>query len=122
MSKKPFGVGIIGLGFASNPHEAGYAELPELCQVVAMCDVKEDLARDRSQVCNAKPYTNYTELLNDPQVDVVDVTTQHESHFEIARAAIEKGKHVLVEKPICVRSAQGAELIALAKKAGIILG
>jgi UDP-N-acetyl-2-amino-2-deoxyglucuronate dehydrogenase len=122
MNDKVLGVGLVGLGFASNPHEMGYTDLPDLCRIAAMCDVKEDLARDRAQVCGATAYTNYQELLNDPKVDVVDITTQHESHYEIAKAAIEKGKHVFVEKPICVRSQQGKELVQLAQQAGVRLG
>ena len=122
MSGKILGIGMVGLGFASNPHEAGFAEMSEACKIVAMCDVKEELAKDRAQVNNAKPYTRYQDLLQDPAVDVVDVTTQHESHYEIAKAALEAGKHVFVEKPICVRSHLGLELVELAKKKGLKLG
>ena len=119
---KTLGIGQVGLGFASIPHEAGFSEMADACQVVAVCDVKEDVAQDRAQISNATPYFDYMDLLNDPAVDVVDVTTQHESHFEIARAAIEHGKHVFVEKPICVRSEMGLELVELAKKHGVTLG
>jgi len=122
MSKELLGIGMVGLGFASNPHEAGFAEMADLCKIVAMCDVKEDLAKDRSQIYNAKPYTRYQDLIKDPAVDVVDVTTQHESHYEIAKTALEAGKHVFVEKPICVKSQQGLELVELAKKKGLVLG
>ena len=122
MSQKVLGIGMVGLGFASNPHEVGFAEMSELCKITAMCDVKEDLAKDRSQIYNARPYTRYQELIQDPEVNVVDVTTQHESHFEIAKMALEAGKHVFVEKPICVKSQQGLELVGLAKKNGLSLG
>jgi UDP-N-acetyl-2-amino-2-deoxyglucuronate dehydrogenase len=119
---KKLGIGLIGLGYASNPHEAGFSDMLDACQIVAVCDVKEDRARDRARILNARPYMNYLDLLEDPAVDVVDVTTQHESHFEITRAALERGKHVLVEKPICVRSEMGFELVELAKKQGVTLG
>jgi predicted dehydrogenase len=118
---KKLGIGMVGLGFASNPHEAGFTDMPDACQVVAVCDVKEEVARDRAQILNATPYLRYMDLLDDPAVDLVDVTTQHESHFEIARAALERGKHVFVEKPICVTSAMGFELVELAKKKGVTL-
>jgi UDP-N-acetyl-2-amino-2-deoxyglucuronate dehydrogenase len=119
---KKLGVGLVGLGFASNPHEAGFSEMPDACQIVAVCDIKEDVAKDRAHISNARPYLRYTDLLDDPAVDLVDVTTQHESHYEIARAALERGKHVFVEKPICVRSEMGFELVELAKKQGVVLG
>ncbi len=121
MAKK-LGVGLVGLGFASNPHEAGFSEKADACQIVAMCDIKEDVAKDRANVFNAKAYTRYQDLLDDPAVDVVDVTTHHEPHYEIAKAALERGKHVFVEKPICVQSALGLELVELAKKKGVTLG
>ncbi len=119
---KKLGIGLVGLGFASVPHEAGFSEMPDSCQVVAVCDVKEEIARDRAQMVNATPYSSYLDLLDDPAVDLVDVTTQHESHFEIAKAALERGKHVLVEKPICVNSKMGLDLIELAQKQGLTLG
>jgi predicted dehydrogenase len=119
---KPLGIGIVGLGFPSMGHEAGYTEMAEACKIVAMCDIKEDVVMRRSKRANAKPYQRYVDLLDDPAVDLVDVCTQHESHFEIAKAALERGKHVFVEKPICVSSALGQELVDLAKKQGVTLG
>ena len=89
---KKLGIGLVGLGFASNPHEAGFSEMPEACRIVAVCDVKEDRANDRAQILEAKPYLRYMDLLDDPAVDLVDITTQHESHYEIAKAALERGK------------------------------
>jgi len=115
---KKLGIGLVGLGFPSISHGAGFSEMPDACQVVAMCDIKEDVVKVRAKKANAKPYLRYIDLLDDPAVDVVDVTTQHESHFEIAKAALERRKHVFVEKPICVSSEMGLELVELAKKTG----
>jgi predicted dehydrogenase len=67
----------------------------------------------------AGAYTRYQDLLDNPAVDLVDITVPHDLHYEIALAALEKGKHVLVEKPITVKSALGAELIAKARQAGL---
>jgi len=50
---------------------------------------------------------------------MVDITVPHVMHYEIAKAALQKGKHVLVEKPITVKSEQGQELINLAKQKGV---
>ena len=112
-------VGLIGLGSISYAHEAGYAELGESCKIVALCDVHEEEVNNRiGMQPEARGYTDYRALLDDPAVDMVDITVPHVLHYEIARAALEKGKHVLVEKPITVKSEQGEELIALAKKTG----
>ncbi len=110
---------MIGLGAISNAHEAGYADFSEACQIVAMCDINKEEAEMRAGMYGAHAYTDYNALLADPAVELVDITTPHESHYEIAKATLEKGKHVLVEKPICVRSHLGAELVTLASKAGV---
>jgi predicted dehydrogenase len=113
-------VGLIGLGSISFAHEAGYGEAGELCEITALCDIHEEEVESRlGMYPEAKGYTRYLDLLDDPRVDMVDITTPHELHYEIAKAAIERGRHVLVEKPITVRSEEGEELIALAKQAGV---
>ena len=113
-------VGIIGLGGISYAHEAGYGEMGEACQVVAMCDINEEEVNNRIGMYEgAKGTTRYQDLLVDPNVDLVDIIVPHVMHYEIAKAALERGKHVLVEKPITVKSEQAEELIALAKQKGL---
>ncbi len=113
-------VGIIGLGGISYAHEAGYGEMGEVCQVVAMCDINEEEVNNRIGLYEgAKGTTRYQDLLADPNIDLVDIIVPHVMHYEIAKAALERGKHVLVEKPITVKSEQAEELIALAKQKGL---
>ena len=113
-------VGMIGLGAISFAHEAGYSEMGDQCQIVAMCDINEEEVNNRIGMYEgAKGYLRYQELLDNPDVDMVDIIVPHVLHYEIAKAALLKGKHVLVEKPITVKSEQGQELIDLAKKAGV---
>ena len=101
-------VGMIGLGSISNVHEAGYAEAGEVCQVVALCDINEEEIQNRIGMHEgARGYTRYQDLLEAPDVDMVDITVPHDLHYPIAKLALEKGKHVLVEKPITVKSEQG---------------
>ncbi len=120
MIAKKVRVGLIGLGSISYSHEAGYAELGETCQIVALCDIHEEEVNNRIGMYEcAKGYTNYHELLENPEVDMVDITVPHVMHYEIAKAALQNGKHVLVEKPITVKSEQGEELIDLAKQKGL---
>jgi UDP-N-acetyl-2-amino-2-deoxyglucuronate dehydrogenase len=113
-------VGIIGLGAISFAHEAGYSEIGETCEIVALCDIHQDEVDNRKMMYSeARGYTRYQDLLADPDVDMVDIITPHPLHYPVAKAAFEAGKHVLVEKPITVESAQGEELIALAKQKGL---
>jgi UDP-N-acetyl-2-amino-2-deoxyglucuronate dehydrogenase len=113
-------VGLIGLGSISFAHEAGFSEMGELARIVAMCDINPDEVDNRiASYEGCEGYMRYQDLLDNDNVDLVDITVPHELHYEIARAALEKGKHVLVEKPIAIKSEQGAELIDLARKRGL---
>jgi len=112
--------GLIGLGAISFAHEAGFSEMGETCEIVAMCDINREEVNNRIGMYEGcEGYTRYQDLLNNTHVDLVDITVPHEMHYEIARAAIEAGKHVLVEKPIAVKSEQGEELIDLAREKGV---
>lgn len=122
MAGKQLHVGIVGLGAISFVHEAGYTDLRDVCEIVAMCDIRAEEAANRAATYQAKAYTRYQDLLDNPDVDIVDIITPHILHYEIALAAIEKGKHVLVEKPITVNSEQGRQLIDAAHRAGVKLG
>jgi predicted dehydrogenase len=114
------GVALIGLGSISFAHEAGFTELGDACRIVALCDVNEEEVNSRvASYEGSQGYTRYQDLLENPAVDLVDITTPHELHYPIAKAALEHGKHVLVEKPITVDSEQGAELIELARQRGL---
>lgn len=70
---------------------------------------------------SAKHYTSSDELLADPAVDLVIITTPPSSHFSLAKAAIEAGKHVLCEKPFVPTSAEAETLVKLAQAKGVLL-
>ncbi len=113
-------VGLIGLGSISYAHEAGFGEVGELVQISAMCDTHpEEVASRIAMYEGCAGYTRYQDLLDNSEIDLVDITAPHELHYPIAKAALEKGKHVLVEKPIAVSTEQGAELIELAREKGL---
>ncbi|WGD37058.1 Gfo/Idh/MocA family oxidoreductase [Lysinibacter sp. HNR] len=69
----------------------------------------------------ARAHGSYEELVNDPEVDAVYITTPHTLHYGNARLALRAGKHVLIEKPVTVNAAQLAELIALASERRLLL-
>ena len=112
-------VGIVGMGGIAYVHEAGYTDPGDLSEIVAVCDSDEVLARDRAIPYGAKAYSDYRELIADPNVDLVDVTVPHRWHYPIALAALEQGKHVLVEKPLALTSEQALHLIATAHTQGV---
>jgi predicted dehydrogenase/threonine dehydrogenase-like Zn-dependent dehydrogenase len=68
-----------------------------------------------------KGITDYRELVADPSVDVVYVATRHDMHYAVARAAVEAGKAVFVEKPMAMTVADARELVELVARRGILL-
>ena len=69
----------------------------------------------------SKIVRDYSEILEDEEIELVIVNTPDHLHHEMALAAIEAGKHVVVEKPFTLKSEDGKDLITLAKKKGVIL-
>jgi len=70
----------------------------------------------------ARAYTDYAEMLRDPEVDVVLVTTPNALHAEQAVAAARAGKHVLCDKPLATSPAEAARVVQECRKAGVRLG
>lgn len=65
---------------------------------------------------NAKHFTDVKDMLADPEVDVIVITTPPDNHFELTKAALESGKHVLTEKPFVPTSVEAEKLIAISKE------
>ncbi|EMY33421.1 oxidoreductase [Arthrobacter crystallopoietes BAB-32] len=65
-------------------------------------------------------YGSYRELAEAPDVDIIYVATPHNHHHRVALEALEAGKHVLVEKPICINAEQAEEIAALAESKGLL--
>ncbi|KZO99240.1 putative NAD binding Rossmann fold oxidoreductase [Calocera viscosa TUFC12733] len=70
---------------------------------------------------NVKVVTTYDEVLTDKDVDVVVLSTPNSTHYPYAKAALEAGKHVIIEKPLTTTSAEGAELVALAARKKLLI-
>ncbi|HEY7292600.1 MAG TPA: Gfo/Idh/MocA family oxidoreductase [Vicinamibacterales bacterium] len=109
-------VGVIGYGYWG-PNIVRNFHALDNCDVVAVCD-KSAAALKRAQ--RAYPHTrttsDFNEILTSPEIDAVAVITPVWTHFDLAKAALENGKHVFVEKPFTSTSAQAEELIELADR------
>lgn len=118
---KKLNVAVIGAGSISEVHFNAYDNNPEV-NLYAVCDLNEERAKAKADKYGAqKVYTDYRQLLADPAVDAVSICTWNNSHAEISIAAVEAGKHVLVEKPLC-RTVEEAERIqAAVRKSGKLL-
>lgn len=94
-------VGVIGAGSISEMHFNAYESNKEV-ELAAVCDLNEERAKQKAAKYGAKKiYTDYKELLADPDIDAVSICTWNNSHAPISIAALEAGKHVLCEKPLC---------------------
>jgi predicted dehydrogenase len=118
---KTWSIAVIGSGSIADQHlgaikEIGHARLAGVYSRTA------DKARKIGEREKCRWSTDYRELLRDPAVDVVDIVTSSGSHSSIALEALEAGKHVLVEKPMAMSSAEADRLLATAKKKGLTLG
>jgi predicted dehydrogenase len=113
-------VGVIGAGvWANHAHLPGWTR-DSRCEVVATCDVDKDLAESAQATFGASAaYTDYRQLLERADIDVVDVCTPSHVHFEQAMAALNAGKHVLCEKPVAFDFHQTREAANLAKANGL---
>lgn len=116
----PLRVGVIGLGLVSPPHLDGY-EAAEGCELVAVCDVSQAKVDAVTAARGVPGTTDYATVLDDPDVDAVALLLPHALHHHVARQALERGKHVCVEKPITVTAAEAEDLIALASERGLTL-
>ena len=120
--KKKFGIGIIGCGEIAAAHGRAYRALADDCDIIAMSDTVEAMAKHRAQEFEVETiYTNYHDLLADPRVDAVAICTPHYLHAPMTIAAANAGKHVLVEKPMCMNVGEVQEMIYAAKKNGVRL-
>jgi predicted dehydrogenase len=122
MSPKKLKVAILGAGLIAPNHAAGFQEVPDLAQVVAVCDINRESAENLATLFDARVCTDYRELLADPEIDLVDVLLPHNLHYPVAMDVVRAMKHLLLEKPVAVTYQQSLEIYEAAKKARIHFG
>ena len=109
-------VGVIGYGYWGPRVARNFHDL-ESCELASICDKRPDLARRAKQAYpNAQVTSDVDEAITSPDIDAVAVVTPVWTHFELAKAALENGKHIFVEKPFTSTAAQAEELIDLADR------
>ena len=112
-------VAVVGLGYWGPNLARNFDELAELRW---LCDASPDaLERYAGRYPQARATTDYDELLADPQLDAVVVATPVVTHYELAKRALEAGKHVLVEKPPALSAGEAEDLVAAAEAASRVL-
>ncbi|HET9027701.1 MAG TPA: Gfo/Idh/MocA family oxidoreductase [Trueperaceae bacterium] len=101
MTTRKLGVGVLGAhAWAEKAHLPGYAAY-DRANLVAICDIVPERARLMADKFGIKKvYSDPQELIDDPEVEMVDVCTPTDTHLPLSLAAIKAGKHVLSEKPL----------------------
>lgn len=117
---QPIRLGVIGLGLIwLRAHKPILLNLPEAITLVALCDRSaERRATATTDFPNAKILADYNELLQVPDIDTVLVLTPIAFNAPMALAALEAGKHVIMEKPIARSVAEGQRLVETARRLG----
>jgi predicted dehydrogenase len=113
--------GVIGLG-VGKAHAAAYAEHPK-AELVALCDMDEARLREVGAGHPAASLTTSAEeLLDDPGIELVSIASYDSDHHWHVMRALERGKHVFVEKPLCQTEEQAREIHALLhERPGLVL-
>jgi len=110
---------VVGLGIQGPTHALWSYSIPE-SQLTAVCDVVEEKAKRVGEQYHVKWYTDYDEMLENKDIDAVIIVTPQGLHAELAIKAAKAGKHVAVEKPMCLNLKQADEMRGAVKRAGVL--
>ena len=115
-------IGFLGLGYMGQlAHLLHYVQLPDYCEIVALCDVRIKQATKLAERYDIpKVYANYKEFLADKEIEAVVCIQQFENHILLVPEVLKAGKHMITEKPLCVFPTNGEKLAQVAKDAGKI--
>lgn len=127
MTMKTLGIGMIGAGFMAKAHSVAYAGMPMFfwpapAKLVkkTIVDLDEAIAKEARDKFNFENYsTDWRELMDDPEIDIIDICTPNDVHAEIAIAAAKAGKHILCEKPLALTADEAREMYLAAKENNI---
>jgi predicted dehydrogenase len=112
-------VGQVGLGYWGRNLARVFDDVADL---TSLCDASDALREELAgRYPNARVTPDFGELLSADEVDAVVIATPVPTHYPLARAALEAGKHVFVEKPPAMQAAEMEELIRLAEARGLVL-
>lgn len=111
---------LVGAGFVG-PHHIEAARRLGFVDVVAVASSSRDSAEAKAARLNIpKAYSSYEALLDDPEVEVIHNCTPNDLHLPVTLAAIERGKHVIADKPLALNSADAVVMLDAARKSGIV--
>ncbi len=108
-------VALVGCGLISESHARAYLAHADRAEIVACCDADAERASARAKLAGgARVFADYRDVLADPGIDSVDILTPHHLHREQAIAALDSGKHVLLQKPLGTTLKECREIVRAA--------
>ncbi len=117
----PIGLAVVGAGYWG-PNLVRNAQATGDLRLEWLCDLDVERAKAvLGRYSTVRGTASYEEVLADPAVDAVAIATPATTHFDLVRAALEAGQHVLVEKPLTPSRDDGEKLVDLADSAGLVL-
>jgi predicted dehydrogenase len=120
-STRPLGVAIVGAGYWG-PNLLRNFQASSLFRMGWLCDLEEERARRvLGEYSTVRTTARLADVLADDDIDCVAVATPAHTHHDVAMAAIEAGKHVLVEKPLGATYAEGRAMVRAAQERGVVL-
>lgn len=114
-------VAVVGCGDVSEVHFAAILDATDV-RLVAVCDRDDARRQSASERFEVPGYASVDELLNSHSIDVLHVCTPHSEHVSVAEAALDRGVHVLLEKPLAESVPAGDRLVAAATASSATLG
>ena len=114
-------VGVVGCGYWGPNLVRNLRQSPD-CHLKVLCDASEQrLAHMRRLYPEVGTTQKFEELLQNTELDAVVIATPVRFHYSMAKAALNVGKHVFIEKPLARTEAEAAELVSLAERQGLVL-
>ena len=113
-------VAVIGVGSMGRNHARVYWELPNV-ELIAVADENKTNAETIANRYSTRGYTDYRQMLDEQRPEAVTICVPTSCHLEVALEVIQRGIHLLVEKPIAFNIEEGTQMIAAAEHAGVQL-
>lgn len=121
MNNKTIKVGLVGCGYWG-PNLVRNLRQASDCELKTLCDMSESRLNHMRRLYPEVTMTNqFSDLLQDSELDAIAIATPVRFHYEMAKAALSLGKHVFIEKPMARTVAECEELVALAEQRGLVL-
>lgn len=118
---KALNIGVIGCGYWGPRLVRNFAR-QSLCSVTMACDLQEDrLAPIRADYPYIRTVTKASEMIENADLDCVAIATPVHTHYPLAKAALEAGKHVFLEKPLTMSSSEAEDLVRIAEERNRVL-